>query len=248
MLAQDPDTLWVGLEEANKSIEGRTAVVGHLRSLNSYFLQHRFDNANVVLGEDDEKRGYRWEFISRLVRSSLMKGIDTSQDDRKRNAKTNKNRKAGDEDLVEECLHLVIALCIFLEDEVDVMADEDDSDSFIQTLSRIIQKGFDSDKNKEEDQSGHHSPRLHGEALRSFAWLVFYCGVQAQMIDFLRSCEKYFVFNKEIAEDIDSKNSEVMIAALQCWVFFLASLDDERIHDLFSPEYLSFPPRYCNLS
>jgi len=144
--------------------------------------------------------------------------------------------------LIEQCLHLVIALCIFLEDEVDVLADEDDSDSFILTVSRFIQKGFvdNSNRNKEDDQSGHRSPRLHGEALQSFAWLVFYCGIQDQMIAFLRSCEEYFVFNKEIAEDIESKNSEVMIAALKCWVFLLASLDDELIHDLFSPRFCNF--------
>jgi len=218
-------------------------LVAHVRALNEYLSKHPLLDVSF-LGTTEEEISNHWALLSDLIRSSLLKDSNTqgATNEERKDKRNKKKKQEGErnEDLKLECLHLVMLLCNLLAEEVqEVMADEEDDHSFLNVLSRLLRKGFipeEIGKDEDENLEGHHSPRLHGEVLKSFAWLLFYADEQTQIVEFLQSSQQYFVFNKDIAEDIYSKNIEVMDAALQCWAFLLTSLNDDRIHDLFAPQ------------
>jgi len=219
-------------------------LVAHIRALNEYLSKHPSSDVSF-LGTTEEEISNHWALLSDLIRSSLLKDFNTQggSNEERKDKRNKKKKQEGErnEDLMEECLHLVMLLCNLLAEEVqEVMADEDNDHSFLNVLSRLLRKGFiqavEGRKDEDDNPEGHHSPRLHGEVLKTFAWMLFYADVQAQIVEFLQSSQQYFVFNKDIAEDIYSKNMEVMAAALQCWAFLLATISDDHIHDLFTPQ------------
>jgi hypothetical protein len=102
-------------------------------------------------------------------------------------------------------------------------------------------------REEEEEEGSKHSPSIHAKALKTLAWLLFCCDSPTMTKEFLQSCSKYFAESdsQEQEKEIDSesesgrvffsqaRNDKVMIAAMKCWIFLLATIEDEEIHSLF---------------
>ena len=141
----------------------------YVKSLTAYILSKPslglefFGDTYVQIDE-------RWDILTQFIKRTIMK---PTHEEPAKNKQITKEAKEGEE-LAEACLHLVIALCNVLVDDVsEIMANEEDPNSYLSLLIHYLRLGC-YDSSAETDDVAHHSVALHGEALKSLTWLLFF--------------------------------------------------------------------------
>ena len=234
--------------------DDKARLLSHVKSLTAYILSKPSLGVELF-GDTDEQIDERWDILTQFIKRTIMK---PTHEEPAKNKPITKEAKEGEE-LAEACLHLVIALCNVLVDDVsEIMANEEDPNSYLSILIHYLRLGC-YDSSAETDDVAHHSVALHVEALKSLTWLLFFrwdfsilkylfvsllaiSDISSQTVDFLGACSKYFKRNEEAGEDFSAKDTTLMNGALQCWVFLLSTLDDETIHHLVDYECAYLPP------